>query len=122
MKNFVKYLNKDGPSFQFIQTKFQYVSDAKLRAGVFDGPQVRELLKDSTFDKVLTSNGKIAWLPFKNVITNFLGKHRNQDCEDSIQELMQNFQALGARKSIKMHFLNSHLGYFPDNWGDYSEE
>ena len=24
--------------------------------------------------------------------------------------------------SIKMHFLSSHLDYFPDNWGDLSEE
>jgi hypothetical protein len=24
--------------------------------------------------------------------------------------------------SVKMHFLNSHLDYFPDNCGDYSEE
>ena len=24
--------------------------------------------------------------------------------------------------SIKIHFLNAHLDYFPDNCGDYSEE
>ena len=24
--------------------------------------------------------------------------------------------------SVKMHFLNSHLDYFPDNSGDHSEE
>ena len=35
---------------------------------------------------------------------------------------MQNFQALGARMSIKMHCLNSHLDCFPNNCGDYSEE
>ena len=98
------------------------MSDAKLRAGVFDGPQIHEFMKDLIFDKVLTTNKKIAWLSFKNVITNFLGKHQSQDCEDMIQELMQNFQALGTRLSIKMHFLNSHLDYFPDNCGKYSEE
>ena len=36
--------------------------------------------------------------------------------------LMHNFQALGARMSTKMHFLNSRLNYFPKNCGDYSEE
>ena len=35
---------------------------------------------------------------------------------------MQNFQALGARMSIKMYFLNFHLDYFADNCGDYSKE
>ena len=35
---------------------------------------------------------------------------------------MQNFKAIGAHMSIKMHFLNSHLNYFPDNCGNFSEE
>ena len=38
------------------------------------------------------------------------------------QELIQSFKALGARMSVKMHFLRSHLDYFPDNCGYYSEE
>ena len=37
-------------------------------------------------------------------------------------ELTHSFQALGARMSTKMHFLNSNLNYFPENCGDYSEE
>ena len=39
-----------------------------------------------------------------------------------VQELMQSFKALGARMSVKMHFLRSHLDYFPDNCGYYSKE
>ena len=74
MKNFVKALKKDGQSFRFLQTKFPYVSNAKLRAGVFDGPQIRELMKDSSFDEILTGNEKTAWVSFKNVYINFLGK------------------------------------------------
>ena len=35
---------------------------------------------------------------------------------------MKSFEKLGARMSIKMHFLQSHLDYFPENCGDYSEE
>ena len=58
MKNFVKALDKDGQSFRFLQTKFPYVSDAKVRAGVFDGPQIRELMKYSSFDEILTGNEK----------------------------------------------------------------
>ena len=122
MKNFVKALNKDGPSFKFLQNKFLYMSDATLRAGVFDGPKIRELMKDPTVDKVLTGHEKRSWVSFKRVATNFLGKHRSQDYEAVVQELMQSFQGLGARMSIKMHFLNSHLDYFPKNCGDYSEE
>ena len=71
MKNFVKASDKDGQSFRFLQT---YVSDAKLRAGVLDGPQILELMKDSSYDEILTGNEKTAWVSFKNVCTNFLGK------------------------------------------------
>ena len=122
MKNFVKALNKDGQSFRFLQTKFPYVSDAKLRAGVFDGPQIRERMKDSSFDEILTGNEKTAWVSFKNFCTNFLGKRRSQDYEEMVRVLMQSFQALGVQMSIKIHFLHSHLVYFPENCVDYSEE
>ena len=36
--------------------------------------------------------------------------------------MLQNFQALGARMSIKLHYLFSHLDYFTGNLGDVSEE
>ena len=39
-----------------------------------------------------------------------------------VYELMHNFQALGAKMSTKMHFLNCHLDYFQENCRDYSEE
>ena len=35
---------------------------------------------------------------------------------------MENFRQIGARMSVKMHFLRSHLDYFPENCGDFSEE
>ena len=35
---------------------------------------------------------------------------------------MHSFQSLGARMFTKMHFLTSHLDYFPQNCNDYSEE
>ena len=104
MKNFFKALDKVGQSFRFIQTKSLHVSDAKLCAGVFDGPQIRELMKDSGFDEILTGNEKTAWISFKHVCTNFLGKKQSQDYEEIVGVLMQNFQALGDRISIKMHF------------------
>ena len=37
-------------------------------------------------------------------------------------ELIQSSKAQGARMSVKIHFLRSHLDYFPDNCGDYSEK
>ena len=36
--------------------------------------------------------------------------------------MLQNFKALGARISIKLHYLFNHLDYFPENLGDVTEE
>ena len=54
-------------------------------------------------------------------MNNFFG-NKSSEYIFIVQELMQSFKALGARMSVKMHFLRSHLDYFPDNCGDYSEE
>ena len=35
---------------------------------------------------------------------------------------MENFRQIGARMSVKMHFLRSHLCYFSENCGNFSEE
>ena len=93
-----------------------------MEAGIFDGPQIRELLKDAKFEDSLDSNEINAWRAFKSIIQNFLGNHRSPDYEHVVEELLHSFKALGARMSIKMHFLSSHLDYFPDNCGDLSEE
>ena len=35
---------------------------------------------------------------------------------------MQAFHDLHCNMSVKVHFLHSHLGYFPENLGAFSEE
>jgi hypothetical protein len=122
MKNFVKALEKNGKAVLFLKKKFPRVSEAKLLAGIFDGPQIRELMKDSTFDRSLSRKEKSAWTALKSVVQNFLGNHRSQEYEKVVHDLLKSFQVLGARMSIKLHFLCSHLDYFPENCGDYSEE
>ena len=58
MKNFIKALNQGSPSFKFLQSKFPAVSEAKLGVGVFNGPQIHELMRDTTFGEVLTEAKK----------------------------------------------------------------
>jgi len=36
--------------------------------------------------------------------------------------MVNNFGKLGCLINLKLHFLHSHLDYFPENLGDYSEE
>ena len=54
MKNFVKAMDREGSGFTFLQ-QFQLISMEKLKAGKFDGPQIRELMKDAMFYKALSN-------------------------------------------------------------------
>ena len=42
MKQFVKTLDKDGDCFKYIWMKFPGLAIEKLKAGIFDGPQIRK--------------------------------------------------------------------------------
>ena len=53
MKNFVKALHKNGAAFQHLSTVFPGLSAAKLKEGIFVGPQIREVLKNTDFEKLL---------------------------------------------------------------------
>jgi hypothetical protein len=55
MKQFVKALDRSGLCFQYLSNKFLDLSDAKVKEGIFDGPQIPKLLKDATF--INTMNG-----------------------------------------------------------------
>ena len=90
--------------------------------GIFNGPQIRELMINDDFDRSMNDNELNAWISLKNVIKYFLGNNRSDDYIEIISELLHCFEQFGARMSIKIHFLSSHLNYFPDNCGDYSEE
>ena len=45
IKNIVKEQDKESRAFVFHKQKFPRVIEPKLTAGIFDGPQIRELLK-----------------------------------------------------------------------------
>lgn len=122
MKQFVKALDKEGDCFKYICRKFSKLSMEKLKSGIFDGPQIRQLMKDTNFVKVMTVPESMAWESFVVVIENFLGNHKTSNYEEVVQNMMANFHTLGANMSIKLHYLYNHLDKFPDNLGDYSEE
>ncbi|UYV80001.1 hypothetical protein LAZ67_18001373 [Cordylochernes scorpioides] len=82
------------------------ISDAKIKEGILVGPQIRELLQDGHFQNSLNEVEAAAWNFFRNVCKNFL----------------ESFKALGVNMSLKIHFLHSHLDFFPDNLGAVSDE
>ena len=122
MKNFVKVLHKNGAAFQHLSTVFPGLSAAKLKEGIFVGPQIREVLKDTDFEELLNLKELRAWEAFKSVCSGFLGNTRVPDYQACIEELLKSYEDMGCRMSLKIHFLHSHLNVFPPNFEAVSEE
>ena len=122
MKQFVKALSTDGECFQHIVSAFPALSFEKIKAGVFDGPQIRALVRDEEFVRKMNDKEKTAWLSFVAVIQNFLGNKKADNYEFLVTRMLLAFRDLGCNMSVKLHFLNSHLDQFPENLGAVSEE
>jgi hypothetical protein len=122
MKNFVKGIDQNGAGFAYLKETFSRISDAKIKEGIFVGPQIRELMQDAKFEEQLTQVEKIAWSSFKNVTKLFLGNIKAEKFQDIVPELLDSYQDLGCNMSLKIHFLHSHLDFFPDNLGAVSDE
>jgi hypothetical protein len=122
IKQFVKAMDKTGDAFQFLKTKFPRLSEAKIKEGVFVGPQIRQLFQDLTFIEHLNSKEKRSWLAFKNVCENFLGNNKSEDYVTHVEELLSAYKTMGCNMSLKVHFLHSHLDFFPENLGAVSDE
>lgn len=86
------------------------------------GPQIRELLRDQKFEENLDEIEVKAWKSFKWLCINFLGKTKSPDYKKGVQELLDVYKEMGCRMSLKLHFLHSHLDFFPTNLGDVSDE
>ena len=122
MKQFVKALDKNGNCFRYIRSRFPGTSYEEVRAGIFDGPQIRTLIRDPVFVLHMTEVESAAWCSYVSVVKELLGKTKVDCYQDILKQMLANFQALGARMNIKIHYLFSHLGRFPENLGEVSEE
>lgn len=74
------------------------------------------------FDACLTEIEKRAWIAVKHVITNFLGNTRDPDYEAIVEEMLEAYRIMGISMSLKIHFMHSHLDFFPENLGSVSDE
>ena len=90
--------------------------------GIFVGPQIWEVLKGADFEELLNLKELRSWEPFKSVCCGFLGNTRLPDYQTCIEKLLKSYEYTGCRMSLKIHFLHSHLNFFPPNLGVGSDE
>lgn len=122
MKQFVKKLNTESAAFKYLQKMFPKLSPAKVKGGIFVGPQVRKVMKCEEFPKLLTDIELLAWESFCAVATGFLGNEKLDCYTVLVQNLLDSYHMMGCRMSLKLHYLHSHLDKFERNMGDHSDE
>jgi len=123
MKNFVKSMDHQNSGFQYLKDKFRGIlTDAKLEAGVFTGPQIRSVIRDSSFPSSQNEMELGAWTSFVEVVRNFLGNYKAETHFELKENMLKSYERMGCRMSLKMHFLHSHLDFFPANLGAVSNE
>jgi hypothetical protein len=122
MKQFVKALNKDGSCIEYIAHKLPGLTMEKLKAGIFDGSQLRQLISDPHFVASLNEIESCAWPSFVLVVKNFLGNKKADNYTQLVEDILFYFNRLGCKMSVKVHYLHSHLDCFPENLGALSEE
>ena len=52
----------------------------------------------------------------------FLGSFKSPNFVQIVTNFLHAYQEVGARMSLKIHFLHSHLDFYPSNIGDVSDE
>jgi len=113
MKNLVKRMTKTGRGFEYLRYKFPNVSDTKIKEGIFIGTQIRELMQDKQFDEDPNETVRNAWLSLKRICKDFLRNHKAANYQDVVEDLLTSYKAMGCNMSLKIHFLVSHLDFFP---------
>ena len=121
-ENFVKGMDETGRVVEYVRNKFPNVSDPKIKESIFIGPQIRELMQDKQFEEDLNGTERNAWLSFKRICKDFLGNHKAANYHDVVQDLLTSYEPMGCNMSLKIHFLESHVDFFPENLGKFSDE
>ena len=94
--NFVNALKRDEAGFQYLIKLFPKISYAKIKEGVFVGPDIRKLIDDNNFTKCLSATETAVWKSFKSFVRSFLGKRKSDDCRQIIGDLLRNYRKKGV--------------------------
>lgn len=123
MTQFVKAVGKTNEAaIDFLDSMFPRLSRFKVEEGIFVGPQIRRALHSEEFRNLLTVEQEAAWASFEAVIDGFLGNVRDPNYKQLVGRMLENFHTIESNLPLKMHFLKSHIDFFPGNLGDFSDE
>jgi hypothetical protein len=77
------------------QFKFLALSEAKVKEGAFDVPQIPKLMKYAAFTNTKNDVERQAWNAFIEIIKKFLGKVKNLSYKEIIENMLETLRVLG---------------------------
>ena len=92
MKQFVKVLDRSGSCFQYLSIKFLILSEAKVKEGIFDGPQIQNFMKDVAFTNTMNNIECQEWNAFIEVVKNFLGDVKDPHYIETVKNMWRNWE------------------------------
>jgi hypothetical protein len=93
-----------------------------LKDDIFFGPTIHEIINGDLSEHVLMETEKYAWLTFEAACLNFLGNVKAENYKELVEDLLNAQQTVGCNLSLKIHFLRSHLHFFPPHLSTVSYE
>jgi hypothetical protein len=69
-------VNTESEGFGYLRQRFPKIGEAKIKAGIFVGPQIAQLFEDHDFGTKLNSTERRAWKALENICRNFLGNEK----------------------------------------------
>ena len=94
----------------------------KLKTDIFEGPQIRQLIRDPEFEKAMNEVEVEAWKTSVLVMKNFFGDSKARNYAELVNNKLIAFRNLGCNMSVKMHYLFSHMDRFPGNLASMRDE
>ena len=120
MKNFVKKISWEGEAYKCLRGKFPQLSEAKVKEGIFIGPQIQKIFRDLQLYDVLHGNKKAAWESFKSICSHFLGKRRAPNYNKVVGEMLSCYEKVGCTMSKNL-LPPAHTDFFPENCASVSD-
>ena len=75
-----------------------------MKAGVFDGPKMRQLLKDKEFIETISLVEKNGWIALSLVVSNFLGNTESPEYKEIVKTLLDTSHKLGCNMECQSTF------------------
>ena len=97
-------MRKDGDCFRYICMKFPSLTIEKVKAGIFDGPQIWKLMNDSNFCNFMNPAELSAWMAFTNVVKFFLGKTKAPNYKRACWNITHKSPSTGCKHEHQVTF------------------